>query len=200
MFARAMSRIPVKFRGWLPWVAWIIIAIVFAIAATNLALHSYTVHGISMEPTLSNGDVVLANRLNKTFSDITSQEYMPKRGEIIVFKNPFYNQGEPDMYIVKRVIGLPGDRVVIRDGRVTVYAASDPLNGVNPDEGIAGPQSPTSGSVDRTVPEDEVFVAGDNRIGNNSLDSRNGMSTVPTREIVGNVVLRYWPINNFKIF
>jgi signal peptidase I len=152
-----------------------------------------------MEPTLHSGDVVLTSKITTSWSQLTGQQYTPNRGTLVVFKNPFYNQGNPDMFIVKRVIGLPGDRVAVRNGRITVYPGNGAAS-INPDEGVDGPQSPTSGSVDRVVPDGELFVAGDNRLDENSLDSRNGMSTVPLREIQGTVLLRFWPLQNIRGF
>lgn len=178
---------------------WVIVAIVLAVFMVNFVARSYSVHGISMEPTLRSGDVVLTSKITTSWSRLTNQQYVPARGTLVVFKNPFYNQGDPDMFIVKRVIGTPGDRVVVRDGRITVYPNNSTAS-LSPDHGIDGPQSPTSGSVDRVVPDDELFVAGDNRLEKNSLDSRNGMSTVPVREIQGIVVLRFWPLNQIRSF
>jgi signal peptidase I len=178
---------------------WVIIAIVLAVLLVNFVARSYSVHGISMEPTLHSGDVVLTSKITTSWSQLTGQQYTPNRGTLVVFKNPFYNQGNPDMFIVKRVIGLPGDRVAVRNGRITVYPGNGAAS-INPDEGVDGPQSPTSGSVDRVVPDGELFVAGDNRLDENSLDSRNGMSTVPLREIQGTVLLRFWPLQNIRGF
>jgi signal peptidase I len=178
---------------------WVAVAIVLAIFMVNFVARSYSVHGISMEPTLRSGDVVLTSKIATTWSKTTGQQYTPSRGALVVFKNPFYNQGDPDMFIVKRVIGLPGDRVVVSNGRITVYPGNSNAT-LNPDDGVDGPQSPTSGSVDRVVPDGELFVAGDNRLEKNSLDSRNGMSTVPVREVEGTVVIRFWPLNQIRSF
>lgn len=153
-----------------------------------------------MEPTLRSGDVVLTNKIPYTLGSFTGKPHTPSRGSLVVFKNPFYNQEDPDMFIVKRVVGLPGDHVVIRDGRITIFPAGVTPFGFNPDAGIDGPQNPTSGTVDLTVPDNELFVVGDNRDGQNSLDSRNGMSTVPLREVKGTVVMRLWPLNHMRFF
>ena len=199
MFKELTTKLSPRARAWVSFGAWTVGAVIFAVILVSFVVRSYAVHGISMEPTLHSGDVLLTNKLGRTFANMSGKVFIPARDDLVVFTNPFYNQGDPDMFIVKRVIGLPGDRVVVRDGRITVYSAGS-TTGFNPDENIVGPQSPTTGNVDRVVPDDEIFVAGDNRLGKNSLDSRNGMSTVPVREIQGVVVARFWPLNQFRIF
>ncbi len=193
------NRLSPRARTALSFGVWIVVAVVLAVFMVNFVARSYSVHGISMEPTLRSGDTVLTNKIAISWSRLTGQQYVPSRGALVVFKNPFYDQGDPDMFIVKRVIGLPGDRVAVRDGRITVYPGNS-TDSFNPDDNFDGPQSPTSGSVDRVVPDGELFVAGDNRLEENSLDSRNGMSTVPIREIQGTVVLRFWPLSGIRSF
>lgn len=200
MFKKFTARLSPRARTGLSFGLWVIAAIVLAILLVNFVARSYSVHGVSMEPTLHSGDLVMTSKVGTSWAALAGTQFVPARGSLVVFKNPFYNQGDPDMFIVKRVIGIPGDRVVVSDGRITIYPASNEAAGFNPDEGVTGPQSPTSGDVDRTVPDDELFVAGDNRLGENSLDSRNGMSTVPLREVQGTVMLRFWPLNQIRSF
>jgi signal peptidase I len=192
MIGRITSRLSPTLRPWVETLAYLLLALIVAWLVASFAFRTFVVHGISMEPTLKSGDVVLANELGRTLTSLTGHSYIPKRGQPVVFKNPFYNQGDPNAFIVKRVIGLPNDRVVVRDGRISVYPAGSG-DSINPDQGLQSPQQPTSGSVNRVVPENEVFVVGDNRLGNNSLDSRNGMSTVPVGQLRGNAFLLIWP-------
>lgn len=199
MLKTLTNRLSPRARTGLSFGVWVAVAVILAVFMVNFVARSYSVHGISMGPTLRSGDTVLTNKIAISWSRLTGQQYTPGRGTLVVFKNPFYDQGDPDMFIVKRVIGLPGDRVAVRDGRITVYPGNS-TDGFNPDDNFEGPQNPTSGSVDRVVPDGELFVAGDNRLEENSLDSRNGMSTVPIREIQGTVVLRFWPLGNWRFF
>lgn len=200
MFGKLTSHLTPRIRTIVSFGMWVLLAIVLAFMLVTFVARSYSVHGVSMEPTLRSGDIVMTNKLSYTWDSLLGNPHIPARNQLVVFKNPFYNQGDPDMFIVKRVIGLPGDRVVVSDGRIAVYPAGVTPAGFNPDENISGPQSPASGSVNRIVPDNELFVVGDNRLGNNSLDSRNGMSTVPLREVQGTVILRLWPLNQMRLF
>lgn len=195
-----LPRLSPQAKAWLSYGGWILSGVILALGLISFVARTFVVHGVSMEPTLRNGDLVLTNKIAQTLAALGHTEAIPHRGALVVFRNPFYNQGDPDMFIVKRAIGLPGDRVMVQDGRIRIHPAGPATYSFNPDDGLIGPQSPTDGTVDRTVPDGELFVVGDNRPGENSLDSRNGMSTVPLRDVQGTVLLRFWPLNSFRIF
>ena len=149
------------------------------------------------------GDRLIVNRLPSTLSSIKGESYLPERGQVIVFKNPRFNLGMEDEYIVKRVIGLPGERVVLKDGHYIVYNSENP-DGFDPDTLNKGePGSPTSGTADELVPQGEIFVSGDHRQGNFSFDSRNGdegMGTIPLYDVIGPVSARIFPFNKVRTF
>lgn len=146
------------------------------------------------------GDRLIVNRLPVTLSQLKNEVYIPQRGEVIVFKNPNYSVDGSNEYIVKRVIAFPEERVVVSGGTITVYNSSHP-GGFNPDDANNGePGSPTSGEVDTVVPEGTLFVAGDHREGNFSLDSRSGLGTVPYHDVIGPVGVRIWPLPDIRTF
>lgn len=173
---------------------------------------SYNVVGVSMENTLHGNDRIIVNRLPVTAAHFLGKEYVPERGQIIVFANgeaegPLtcgVQEGVQDQYVIKRVIAFPGERVTLVDGILTVYNDEHP-NGFNPDEETRksdddGPKKYTSGEVDMVVPDGEIFVSGDNREGSHSFDSRNGLGTVPFCRIIGPAAVRLFPFDKFRFF
>lgn len=142
----------------------------------------------SMAPTLQPGDRVVTNKLTYDLST-------PERGDIAVFKNPG-KRGEPRL--VKRVVGLPGDEIQIQNGVLLVNGAPpyEPYKKHRPGE--PDPKNPKKAKVAASygpivVPEDHVFVLGDNR--NDSYDSRY-FGPVPDSKLVGEVALRFWPLGH----
>ena len=128
------------------------------------------VDGFSMRPTLEDGEFVLVSKLTYMFGDF-------ERGDIIVFHFPL----DPSEELVKRIIGLPGDNILVKDQQVYV-------NGQLLDEPYINQAPLYSGSW--TVPEGHLFVLGDNR--NNSNDSKD-WDMLPQGNVVGKAVLIYWP-------
>lgn len=153
-----------------------------------------------MQTTLLDGDRLIVNRLPVTAAQIQNKLYIPERGQIIVFKNPHFNLSATEEYIVKRVIAFPGERITLAGGVYTVYNQDHP-GGFNPDDANHGePGSPTTGSLDVTVPIGSLFVSGDNREGAHSLDSRNGLGYIPYSDIVGPVSFRIFPFTALRGF
>ena len=202
MEASFLTRHP-RVKDAINFLVFIILVFVGTILVNTYVFRSFAVSGHSMDYTLADQDRLIVNRIPITQAQLANKSYMPNRGEIIVFKNPRFVQGAADEYIVKRVIAFPGERVTVKDGILTVYNSSHP-DGYQPDnewrkDGI-GPQSPVSGDVDVTVPDQTVFVSGDNRSGQHSYDSRSGLGMIPTFDIVGPVKLRIYPFTSLHWF
>lgn len=182
--------------------AFVLLVTIGAVTINTFVFRSFSVIGPSMETTLYTGDRLIVSRLPVTLANIKNTSYLPERGEVIVFKNPRFSSGLGDEYIVKRVIALPGERVVLKKGEFTIYNDDSP-DGFNPDKILKennGIVYPTSGSVDIIVPKNEIFVSGDHRQETYSLDSRNGLGTIPIYDIVGPVSVRIYPFNKIRLF
>lgn len=181
-------------------VIFIILVVIGTTLVNSFVFRSFNVVGPSMRPTMETGDRLIVNRLPVTFAQLQNQPYVPERGQVIVFKNPQFNVGMEDEYIVKRVIGLPGERVVLDNGVFTVFNNDNP-NGINPDADLTDtPAGPAVGAIDTVVPLGELFVVGDNRVGNNSYDSRGGLGTIPLYDVIGPVGLRVFPFTDVRSF
>lgn len=189
-----------NFRSVLSTVSILLIAPIIAVLLTAFVFQSYQVDGPSMETTLYNNDRLIVWKLPKTWAKITKKRYIPNRGDVIVFTEPELGQfgQDPGKQLIKRIIGLPGDRVVIKNDVVTVYSAQHP-GGFHPDTDLPyqHTQHDTAGDLDVTVPADQVFVLGDNRA--NSLDSR-AFGPVSHRNIIGKLIVRVLPLNDVKRF
>lgn len=193
-------------------VVFVVVVIIGTMVLNAFVFRSYNVVGSSMENTLQNDDKVVINRLPVTWAHFRGEEYVPERGQIIVFANgdasgPLTCEppaGQVDQYIIKRVIAFPGERVTVKDGELTVYNEEFP-DGFNPDEATRvdennGPKEQTSGEVDMIVPDGELFVAGDNREGSHSFDSRSGLGTIPFCRIIGPAAVRIYPFDKIQLF
>jgi signal peptidase I len=175
-------------------------ALLTALFIIAFVFRSYQVDGPSMQNTLQNTDKLIIWKVPRTWSKITHHDYIPSRGDVVVFTQTGLSEfGQQDSkQLIKRVIGLPGERVVVHDGSITIYNEQHP-NGFKPDETLPyGKNMPyTSGEVDKTLGRHELFVCGDNRP--NSLDSRM-FGPISADQIVGKLVLRVFPIGQAKAF
>ena len=155
--------------------------VLLSIVLNKFVIQKVEVDGPSMNMTLKTGQQLMVQKVSYHFTN-------PKRGDIVVFKPPGY---EDDTLYIKRVIGVPGDRVQIIDGYIY-------LNGEKYDD----PQwteeilDPGIAEEEVTVGEGEYFVVGDNR--NDSMDSRD-FGAVDKSRIMGEAVLRIWPLNKFGL-
>jgi signal peptidase I len=184
-------------RNLLSTVGLFLSALIIALLLNTFVIQSYQVDGQSMETTLQNGDRLIVNKIPRTFSRIDGHQYVPKRGDIIIFNQ----QGLPGFagqkQLIKRVIGLPGDHVVVSGGQITIYNAQHP-EGFDPDtSGDYRISQPTNIPYDGVLSKDELFVCGDNR--GNSEDSRI-FGPIKTNQIVAKLVLRILPLGKTQSF
>lgn len=179
----------------------LILAPIVAIILTTFVFQTYQVDGASMETTLTHNDRLIINKLPRTWSKITGNPFIPKRGDIIIFNKQGLNQFESSSkgrQLIKRVIGLPGERVVVKDNELIIYN-DEHTKGFRPDKFYPWGRAvePTPGNIDVTLASNEVFVCGDNR--NNSQDSRI-FGPIPVSDIVGRLSFRLFPLSEAKKF
>ncbi len=171
-------------------------SLIVAIVVVKFLFQPYQVYGLSMVPTLDDGDRLIIVKIGKTWASLTGGQYIPNRGEIVVFKSP----AQTNENLIKRVIGLPGDRVLVSDGIITIFNSEQP-GGFNPDlEYEDTLPAQRTGNIDVRVGEGELFVSGDNRTSAGSLDSRNQLGLVPVENLVGELVLRIVPLSDAKFY
>ena len=190
--------IPAKTRnsGWFGFTQIAVGAVLAALFINTFVFQSYQVVGSSMEPTLTNGDRLIVNKIGKSWDRLWQRDHLPKRGQIIIFDSP----QAPDKQLVKRVIGLPGDTVVIDRGDITIFNDANP-DGFDPDESYEDSLVvDVNYTLTRDVVEGTIFVAGDNRIGGASSDSRNDLGLVPLDNVIGELVLRLLPLSESRFF
>jgi signal peptidase I len=178
-------------------------ALVVAILMISFVFRSYQVDGPSMQNTLQNNDKLIIWKVPRTWASITHHAYIPKRGDIVIFTESGLSQfGQSDTkQLIKRVIGLPGDRVVVSNGVYTIYNKQHP-NGYDPDKTLPyfnyGKTMPvTSGDLNVTLGANQLFVSGDNRP--DSLDSR-AFGPINADQLIGKLIIRVFPVNAGKLF
>ncbi len=159
-----------------------LIAVVIVIPFRIFIAQPFVVNGSSMDPTFENGEYLIVDQISYRFEK-------PARGSIIIFKYP----KDPSKYFIKRVIGLPGEEIIIKDGKVTIINDNYP-EGIPLEEPYI--QYEKKDSFTTTLENDEYFVMGDNRLG--SADSRV-WGPLPEYNIVGRPLIRLFPISRLDV-
>lgn len=159
----------------------ILVALIVVLPIRFFIFQPFRVRGSSMEPTFREGDYIIVDEISMHFREL-------KRGDIVVFRSPTNKFAR----YIKRIVGLPGETVVISGNRIRVMKDSNLLFS---DERQGDEMS---GDIEVVVlHENEYFVLGDNRA--HSFDSRS-FGPVNKRQIIGRVVLRLWPLNSVTVF
>lgn len=168
----------------------LIFYVLYFVMRTYIA-QPFLVKGRSMEQTFSDGDYLIVDQLSYNFTE-------PKRFEVVVFHTEFIPGGNVNEYYIKRVIGLPGDRIVVKEGGVFLYEKNGPV-ATKLDEKylIEGIKTLANTPIDVVLKDNEYFVLGDNR--GNSSDSRY-WGPVNKKYILGKPLVRLFPLNEMAIF
>ncbi len=167
---------------------WEILEVVLIAAATVFLIRTYLVQpfvvsGASMSPTFTDGNYILID-------EITYRLREPGRGEIIVLKYP----QDKSLFFIKRIIGLPGERVVSQGGTIKIFNGTEQII---LDETYLPPGGESNDNFDFKLEKNQYFVMGDNRY--HSFDSRN-WGAVSRADIIGLAKVRILPINEFHVF
>lgn len=166
----------------------VVISLAIIIPVRYFLIQPFYVKGASMEPSFHDHEYLIINEIGYRFDQ-------PKRGDIIVFRYP----KDPSQYYIKRIIGLPGEKLKIKDNKVFIY--NEQLqNYVELNEEVylsEDVDTPNMGKSEFEMGPDEFFVLGDNREA--SLDSRR-FGAVSRRLIIGKAWVRGWPFDKVTIF
>ena len=162
----------------------VVVALAIVIPIRYFLFQPFFVKGESMQPNFQNGDYLIIDEISYRFRE-------PQRGEVIVFKYP---QNESQLFI-KRIIGLPGEKVEITDNVIKVTKTDGQL--VDLKETYLPSSIETDGNIDITLESNQYFMLGDNR--QFSFDSRR-FGVVNKKEIIGKVFLRAWPFATLGFF
>lgn len=194
-----IKRLQILNNKWVSTVFFIAGVVVVYFFIQSFLIRTYLVDGQSMEMSLQNGDRLIIDKVPRTLSKITKHAYIPHRGDIIVFDQSGLSIGlSGKKQLIKRVVGLPGERVVVKNGSLRIYSQTYP-DGYDPDKaGLYHIDAPTtSGNLDITLGDGKIFVCGDNR--SNSEDSRI-FGPVAADQIVGKLSLRLLPLSKAHKF
>jgi signal peptidase I len=174
-----VDRATERTRSLIEWIVVIVGALVVALLIKTFLFQAFYIPSVSMEPTLDVGDRVLVNK--QSYEGPLSHPI--NRGDLVVFEKPESEGSSEVQDLIKRVIGLPGETVTVRDN--TVYIDGRPLDEPYLPEGTF-----TDTFDGEPIPEGHIFVMGDNRT--DSRDSRF-FGPVPIDDVVGRAFYRVWP-------
>lgn len=169
--------------GWREFIRFTVIAIIIVVPFRLFVAQPFIVSGASMSPTFETGQYLIVDELTYHFES-------PKRGDVVILKKPF----EESEYLIKRIVGLPGDTIIVKDGMVSIKAEGTENAFTIPEPYVKNVKMET---FEKTVGKDEYFVMGDNRPV--SLDSRY-IGPIPKNHVVGRAILRLFPISKIDYF
>lgn len=179
-----------------------VLAVVIIVPIRFFLLQPFFVKGASMEPNFMDGQYLIVNELgykktelkigNTTLFDVEPFKEL-QRGDIVVFRYPL----DPSQFFIKRVIGLPGEKIKIQNGQVTIFNQDNPSGFILDESAYLSSDVYTSGDLAVQLGNNEYFMMGDNRT--QSHDSR-AFGAVNKGLVVGKVLLRAFPFNEVKIY
>jgi len=142
----------------------------------------FIVQGVSMEPNFQNGDRLIIDMISYRFNN-------PERGDVVVF---YRRPGDNSIFNIKRIIGLPGDHIALRNGDIFVNGKI-----IQEKYFVSSVYTPAVNRTDFSLAEDQFFVMGDNRA--MSFDSRN-WGPLEKSDIIGPARIRFWPLSELEFF
>lgn len=170
----------------------ILVALLIILPIRYFIFQPFIVSGASMEPNFQNNEYLVIDELSYRFR-------RPERGDVLVLRYP----KDPKQYFIKRIVGLPGEKIQIDNGRVTIYNYEHPKGFVLDEpylsnQNLTYPHMQMIGNKNTvTLGEDEYFMMGDNRLA--SSDSRD-WGPLGSEQIIGRVFMRVLPLSEFKFF
>lgn len=163
-----------------------LISMAIIIPIRYFLVQPFFVRGASMEPSFQDGEYLVIDQLSYRFRE-------PVRGEVVVFRFPL----RPSQFFIKRIVGLPGETIVVRDGQVIIQNSEHPSGVILDESQYLDEAVRTGGNVTVALGSDEFFVLGDNRAA--SSDSRS-WGVLPREDMVGRAWVRAWPFNHVTVF
>jgi len=164
----------------------IVIALAIIIPIRYFVLQPFYVKGASMEPNFHDNEYLIIDEISYRF-------HQPRRGDVVVLRNPH----RPSEFFIKRIIGLPGERININDNRVSVTPVGSAVEYVLDESAYLNKTVLTAGHLTEFLADREYYVLGDNRPA--SLDSRS-FGPIDRREIIGRTAVRAWPLYRMRTF
>lgn len=179
-----------------------VLAFIIIVPIRVFLFQPFFVQGASMEPNFEDGEYLIINELGykKTDIGISNAHFFSvdpfkdlKRGDIIVFRYP----KNPKQFFIKRTIGLPGEKIEIKDGIIRIYNSEYPDGFVLDESDYINSDIKTSGNISSQMEDNQYFVMGDNRSA--SHDSRS-WGPLNKGNVIGKVFLRAWPLDRTEIY
>jgi signal peptidase I len=180
----------------------VLLAFVIIVPIRVFLFQPFFVQGASMEPNFEDNQYLIINEFGykdtsfdlggKTFLDFRPFKEITRQ-TVIVFRYPL----DTSKYFIKRAIGLPGEKIEVKNGVVKIYNKENPDGFVLDESAYLGKNVKTNGEIAVTLSDNEYFVMGDNRMF--SSDSRT-WGPVPKKDIMGRVLIRAWPLDKISVY